>query len=174
MEARGWSESCKNFDAKPKAAPLVRVRKFFTRSLNLDNYDIDVLVFNSRYIIQLSVGYCHLWSYFCDQISTNSFQSWLGRRFCSCDVRKIEQYTTFKVKYANDINRYTLVHNGTFFFPYYFLFGSLGLFHLAYGFLKACDLFLGTRIHRKVTESTLFYFFITLGTYQIQICVNNR
>jgi hypothetical protein len=76
------------------------------------------------------------------------------------------QQTLFNPELDGDfaLATYTLVHNGAFFFPYYFLFGSLGLFHLSFGFLKAFDLILGTRIHRKITESAAFYFLMTVGS----------
>jgi hypothetical protein len=76
------------------------------------------------------------------------------------------QQTFFDPKLDGDfaLITYSLVYTGDVFYAYYFLFGSLGLFHLSYGLLKASDMFLGTRVHRRVTESVLFYFLMTLGS----------
>eukprot|EP00029_Vermamoeba_vermiformis_P008247 TRINITY_DN379_c0_g2_i1.p1 TRINITY_DN379_c0_g2~~TRINITY_DN379_c0_g2_i1.p1 ORF type:complete len:252 (-),score=36.67 TRINITY_DN379_c0_g2_i1:58-813(-) len=76
------------------------------------------------------------------------------------------QQTLFNPELDGDfaLATYTLVYNGAFFFPYYFLLGSLSLFHSSYGFLKAFDMILGIRSHKKITESGLFYFLMTLGS----------
>lgn len=67
---------------------------------------------------------------------------------------------------------YGLKYYGSIFYPYYFLLGALGLYHLTYGLLRASDFFLHTRIHRSFKFSSKnFALYMAAGT-SAKLCVN--
>jgi hypothetical protein len=75
------------------------------------------------------------------------------------------QQNFFGPEYQADFafTTYGLKYYASIFYPYYFLLGVLGLYHLTYGMLRASDLFLHTRIHRAFTESKNFSLYMAAG-----------
>lgn len=59
---------------------------------------------------------------------------------------------------------FTLRAESIKFVTYFFLFGSAGLYHMAYGLLKASDLLLGTKLTNSVTKSKWFFPIMAIGT----------